>query len=103
MKGVFMGGGGYLGGYLGGYFCQVSVPISAHMFAWTPPAIGRASPSDGGLDLGPFFKTFLWKSLTKNKGTACIYQDVLVMGSIYVIISRFYEDYWEILGTLGIG
>ena len=33
-----------------------------------------------------------WKSLTKNKGKAHIYQDVLVMGSIYVIKSRFYED-----------
>ena len=51
-------------------------------------AVGRASPSDGGVDLGPFLKTFPWKSLTKNKGKAHIYQDVLVMGSIYVIKSR---------------
>ena len=53
------------------------------------PPIPRTSAWDGGLDLGPFFKTFPWKSLTKNKGTACIYQDVLVMGSIYVIKYRF--------------
>ena len=63
----------------------------------------RASPCVGGVDLGPFLKTFPWKSLTKNKGKAHIYQDGLVMGSIYVIKSRFYDDYWEIWGTLGIG
>ena len=53
------------------------------------PPIPRASAWDGGLDLGPFIKTFPWKSLTKNKGKAHIYQDVLVMGSIYVINYRF--------------
>ncbi len=37
-----------------------------------------------GLDLGFFLKTFPWMFLTKNKGKAHIYQDVLVMGSIYV-------------------
>ncbi len=33
---------------------------------------------------------FAWKSLTKTKGKAYIYQDVLVMGSVYVIKSIFY-------------
>ncbi len=37
-----------------------------------------ASVWDGGLDLGPFIKTFPWKALTKNKGKAHIYEDVLV-------------------------
>ena len=45
--------------------------------------VTRACPCDGGDDYRPFSKTFPWKSLTKNEGTACIYQDVLVMGSIY--------------------
>ena len=54
--------------------------------------ITRASACDGRVGLGPVIKTFAWKSLTKNKGKAHIYQDVLVMGSIYVIKSRFYED-----------
>ena len=40
-----------------------------------------------GIDYRPVKKTFAWKSLTKNKGKAHIYQDVLVMGSIYVIKS----------------
>ncbi len=48
------------------------------------PPIPRASAWDGG-GLGAFFKTFPSKSLTENKGKAHIYQDVLVMGSIYVI------------------
>ena len=43
-----------------------------------------------GMDLGPVVKTFPWKSLTKIKGEAHIYQDILVMGSIYVMKSRFY-------------
>ena len=60
----------------------------------------RASAWMGGLILGPFLKTFPWKSLTKNKGKAHIYQDVLVLGSIYVIKYRFYYDYLEIWGTL---
>ena len=37
--------------------------------------------------------TFAWKSLPKKKGKAHIYQDVLVMGSIYVIK---YVD-WKIM------
>ena len=41
---------------------------------------------------GPVPKTFAWKSLTKNKGKAHIYQDVLVMGSIYVIKSRIFIE-----------
>ena len=36
-----------------------------------------------------FIKTFSWKSLTKNKVKGHIYQDKLVMGSIYVIRYRF--------------
>ncbi len=40
-----------------------------------------------GLVLRPFVMTSAWKSLTKNKGEAHIYRDVLVMGSIYVIKS----------------
>ncbi len=48
------------------------------------PLIPRASAWDGGLNFGAFLKTFAWKSPTKNKGKAHIYQDVLV-GSIYVI------------------
>ena len=46
--------------------------------------ITRASACDGRVGLGPVIKTFALKSLTKNKGKAHIYQDVLVMGSIYV-------------------
>ena len=53
------------------------------------PAITRASPCDESLDFGPFLKTFPWKSLTKNKGEAHIYPDVLVMGPIYKGKSRF--------------
>ncbi len=55
-----------------------------------------------GIDYRPVKKAFAWKSLTKNKGKAHIYQDVLVMGSIYVIKYRFYEDLGEIWGTLGV-
>ncbi len=44
-----------------------------------------ASAWDGGLDSGTFIETFPWKSLPKNKSKAHIYQDVLVMGFIYVI------------------
>ncbi len=64
--------------------------------------IPHASAWDGGLDVGPFFKTCPWKSLTKNKGKAHIYQDISVMGSIYVRKYIFYDDYLEIWGTLGI-
>ena len=58
------------------------------------PPISSASAWDGGLDLGAFVKTFPWKSLTKNKGKADIYPDVLVMGSIY----RGNLDFIGILG-----
>ena len=50
--------------------------------------VGKGGGGGGGGDFGPLFKTFPWKSLTKNKGKAHIYQDVLVMGSMYVIKYR---------------
>ncbi len=64
------------------------------------PPTPRASVWGWGVGLGPVIKTFAWKSLTKNKGKAHIYEDVFVMGSIYVMKSRFYQDYSEIRGTL---
>ena len=59
------------------------------------PLIRRASAWDEGLDLGPFLKTFPWKSLTKNKGKAHIYPDVLIMGSIYKGKSLFSKTSWN--------
>ena len=68
------------------------------------PLIPRACAWDEGIDYRPFSKTFPWKSLTKNKGTARIYQDVLLMGSIYVIKSMilvehvdFSANLWDLL------
>ena len=53
----------------------------------TKPTTPSASAWGLGMVEGPVIKTFAWKSLTENKGKAHIYQDVLVMGSIYVIKS----------------